>query len=132
MIKRYYILIPLLLCFIYSDPANAQSSPKVKWYTIEEAEALARKEPKKIMIDVYTDWCGWCKKLENEVFNTKEFAEKAGESFVFLKVDFPMYARQASHLKEQNEELKRKHSVRGFPTVVLLDDSIQVREGLQC
>ena len=35
---------------------------EINWMTIEEAEAAVKKEPKKIFIDVYTDWCGYCKK----------------------------------------------------------------------
>ena len=38
------------------------SQQKIKWYTIEEAEKLNKKDPRPIFIDTYTDWCGWCKK----------------------------------------------------------------------
>jgi thioredoxin-related protein len=50
--------------------SNTQEiSSIVKWYTIEEALMLNKTKPKKIMIDVYTDWCGWCKKMDKDVFS---------------------------------------------------------------
>ena len=87
MRKIHYILIPLIYFFTYVNDINAQSSPKVKWYSIEEAEALARKEPKKIMIDVYTDWCGWCKKLDKETFNHPVIAEYLNEYYYPVKLN---------------------------------------------
>lgn len=87
MRKIYYILIPLLFFFLYSDLAYTQSSPRVKWYTIEEAEALARKEPKKIMIDVYTDWCGWCKKMDAETFSHPVIADIINKNYYAVKLN---------------------------------------------
>ncbi|MEA3446208.1 MAG: DUF255 domain-containing protein, partial [Bacteroidota bacterium] len=49
-------------------PAN-QSIAKIKWYTFEQAVALQEKQPKTILIDMYTDWCGWCKKMDEVTFS---------------------------------------------------------------
>lgn len=66
--RKITVLIPSIL-FFFSFAGLAQEANRVKWYTIEEAEKLNKQEPRKIMIDVYTDWCGWCKKMDNETFN---------------------------------------------------------------
>ena len=87
MKKYYFLLIPALFFFTFFSGANAQTSPKVKWYTIEEAEALARKEPKKIMIDVYTDWCGWCKKMDAETFSHPVIAEYINAHYYAVKLN---------------------------------------------
>jgi thioredoxin-related protein len=60
---------------------------KVKWYTFEEAVELSKKNPKKIFIDVYTDWCGWCKRLDRETFSHPVIAKYLNESFYAVKFD---------------------------------------------
>jgi uncharacterized protein YyaL (SSP411 family) len=51
-----------------------QASP-VKWYSIEEAAALAQADPRPIFVDTYTDWCGWCKKLDKDTFSNPVIAD---------------------------------------------------------
>lgn len=49
-------------------PIVAPPAPALKWYTWDEAIALNKTKPRKIMIDVYTDWCGWCKRMDKTTF----------------------------------------------------------------
>lgn len=58
---------------------------KVKWYTIEEAIALNAKQPRKIIMDVYTDWCGWCKVLDKKTFSHPYIAKYLNENFYPVK-----------------------------------------------
>ena len=58
---------------------------KLKWYTLEEAEKLNKVKPKKFLIDVYTDWCGWCKKMDKETFNHPVIAAYLNENFYPVK-----------------------------------------------
>ncbi len=64
---------------------TAQTAQTVKWYTIEEAMALAAKKPRPIMIDMYTDWCGWCKRLDADTFSNKGIAKYLNENFYSVK-----------------------------------------------
>ena len=51
------------------SPRTLVSAPKrINWMTIEQAYALTQKRPKKFVVDVYTDWCGWCKVMDRETF----------------------------------------------------------------
>lgn len=61
----------LLLTLILSTTGFRQppTEEPLRWYTWEEAVALCREKPKKIMVDVYTDWCGWCKRMDASTFN---------------------------------------------------------------
>ena len=59
----------------------------VKWYTFEEAVALNKKEPRKIFIDVYTDWCGWCKKMDETTFSKPEIAKILNKDYYAVKFD---------------------------------------------
>lgn len=57
----------------------------VKWYTWEEAIELSKENPKKIVIDMYTDWCGWCKVMDKKTFSNKKVAAYMNENFYPVK-----------------------------------------------
>jgi thioredoxin-related protein len=60
---------------------------KVKWYTIQEAENLAKANPRPLVVDTYTDWCGWCKKLDQDTFSNPVIAEILNTKFYPVKFD---------------------------------------------
>lgn len=68
-----------------------------------------------------SDWCSWCIKLSNEVFNKAEFMDYAKENLVLLKLDYPRSIPQSPELKAQNSSLQSKFGIRGYPTIVLVD-----------
>ena len=57
----------------------------VKWMTFEEAVEKSKSEKRKIFIDVYTDWCGWCKVMDKETFSEPEVAKILNEKFYPVK-----------------------------------------------
>jgi thioredoxin-related protein len=67
------LLIISITAFCQS-PAPAETS-KVKWYTLQEAEKLTRQDPRPMFIDTFTDWCGWCKKMDKETFTNSVISE---------------------------------------------------------
>ncbi|MDX9724956.1 MAG: DUF255 domain-containing protein [Bacteroidales bacterium] len=75
----FLFAITLATGFVFS-----QNVP-VKWYTIEEAEQLSKKSFKPIFIDAYTDWCGWCKKMDQETFTNPVIAEILNRNFYPVK-----------------------------------------------
>ena len=88
----------------------------------EAAKTLAAKDKKPILLDFTgSDWCGWCIKLDKEVFSKKEFKDYAKSDLVLVTVDFPHEKYQSKKLKEQNEALGKKYGVDGYPTIVLVD-----------
>jgi thioredoxin-related protein len=63
---------------------------KVQWLTWQEAFELNKKAPKKILVDVYTSWCGWCKVMDKETFTDKKVAEYLSKNFYCVKLDAEM------------------------------------------
>lgn len=93
------------------------------WLTdFEKAKEKAAQKDVPILADFAgSDWCGWCIKLDNEVFAEDEFKAYADENLVLFLADFPRSKEQSDDVKELNQELAQKYGVEGFPTVLLLD-----------
>ena len=88
----------------------------------EAAKAQAQKEKKPILINFTgTDWCGWCIRLDKEVFSKEDFKKYAKEHLVLMEVDFPRKKEQSAELKAQNKKLDKEYKVEGYPTIYLLD-----------
>jgi thioredoxin-related protein len=61
--------------------------PRVRWMSIEEALVKMRTEKRPIMVDVYTDWCGWCKVMDKNTFQDEEIAQSLNDQFYPVKLD---------------------------------------------
>ncbi len=81
-----YSLI-LIICFGFSPKIIAQDPPKIKWYSIEEAVELNKKKKKKFFVDVYTEWCGWCKKMDAGTFVDPVIVKYMNEHYYAVKFD---------------------------------------------
>jgi len=120
--------------FLISLTVEAQH---VKWYSFEDAIELNKKEPRKIMVDVYTDWCGWCKVMDKSTFNdsivsgylneryypVKLNAEQR-ENIQFNEVTFKFVAQGARGYHELAAALLNNQM--SYPSVVFLDENIQI------
>ena len=86
----------------------------------DDGFAQAKESGKYVLVDFSgSDWCGWCKKLDKEVFSKKEFADFAEQNLVCVLVDFPRSKPQSAEEREANQALMEKYSVQGFPTILL-------------
>lgn len=91
-------------------------------HDFEAAKAQAKAENKPIFINFTgSDWCGWCIKLEKEVFTKKEFQEYAKQHLVLMEVDFPRKKELPAEVKAQNKALDKEFKIEGYPTLFLLD-----------
>lgn len=79
-------VIILFTFFILAITVYSQTT-EVKWYTIQEAEKLSKAEPRPLIIDAFTDWCGWCKKLDQDTFSNPVIAEILNTKFYPVKFD---------------------------------------------
>lgn len=118
------------------------SQVAVKWYTIEEASTLSKKEPRKILVDVYTDWCGWCKVMDRNTYSNQVIADYINKTFYAVKFNAEQkedvvfngktYKLVQSGSRSYNQlayELL-KGSL-GYPSTVFLDEQSNIIEPVQ-
>ena len=112
------------LAALFALAVYAKTSTPEGW--LDDYDAALKKaadENKHIVVDFSgSDWCGWCKRLDKEVFATDEFKKAASEKYVLLMVDSPMKKSLLTpKAAKENPKLVEKFGVNGFPTVVVLD-----------
>lgn len=96
---------------------------EAEWHTdLTKAIAISNKSNKPLFLFFTgSDWCGWCMKLQKEVFKTPEFAKWAKDNVVLVELDFPKRTPQPDEIKQQNAQLNSFFKVRGYPTVWITD-----------
>ncbi len=115
-------IISFLACSLMMTPGD-QTGTKVEtpWSSFEEGIEQAKKSNKKIMLDIYTDWCGWCKKLDREVYANKDVAKYLGDSYVSIKINAESTKKFKFKGKEYTEQqLAQAFGATGYPTIVFL------------
>ncbi len=89
----------------------------------EAAKKQAATEKKDLLLDFTgSDWCGWCIKLNKEVFSQEGFKTAAKDKFVLVEVDFPRdKSKLSQETQDQNKKLGEQFSIEGYPTIILCD-----------
>jgi len=89
---------------------------------MSKASELSMKEKKPLMLFFTgSDWCGWCIRLQNEVFKKEDFAKWAKENVILVELDFPKRTPQDDAIKMQNAQLQQIFQVRGYPTIWIVN-----------
>lgn len=112
----------ILLTFLMLSSVSLQAQEELTWHTdLTKATDISIKENKPLFLFFTgSDWCGWCIRLQNEVFKTPEFITWAKKNVVLVELDFPKRKEQADAIKMQNAQLQQQLQVRGYPTVWLV------------
>ena len=131
-----------LLLFVTCLSKSIAQDEGVKWMTFEEALEAQKTEKRKILVDVYTEWCEWCKKMDQSTFKSPFIAKFLNEKFYPVKFDgeterdiefrgriysFVRNGRQGYH--ELAVELTRARL--SYPTIVFLDEDQEVIQALR-
>lgn len=120
---------------------TGEEKAKIKWYTIEEAEKLNKKNPKKICVDLYTSWCGWCKEMDKSTFSDPKVIEYVNKNFYAVK--FNAEGNDTIHFNNQTfvnpgaaTKTRATHQLAmaigsnngriGYPTISYIDEKNQV------
>ncbi len=113
----------LLLVLPLTISLAAQDKATELWHTdYAKAKTLAAQEKKDLLLDFTgSDWCGWCIKLREEVFDTEEFKTAIAKDWVLVELDYPQKKKLPTELALQNQELQAKFAIEGYPTIMLCD-----------
>ena len=109
------------------------SFAQVKWLTMQQALELHKKQPKKIFIDLYTDWCGWCKRMDAATFAHPVIADKLNKDFYPVKFNAeskePIVFQGTKFVNEYRTHQFAIAITQGnlsFPTTVYFDEKLQL------
>lgn len=135
MKKIGYILVLAVLTSF--KPATKEVTGKINWVSMEEAIALQKTAPKKIIMDVYTNWCGPCKMLDKNTFQNEDVANYINEHFYAVKFNGegnanvtyknqtfgnPNYNPAKANSRNSAHEFARYLQVRAYPTMIFFDE----------
>ena len=127
-------LLPVFF-FIISSCSAQEAEKKIKWMSFEEAFAKNTKEPKKIFIDVYTGWCGWCKKMDKSTFLNDTVADYMNKNYYAVKLDAE--TKDTIHFRDKDFIFKPEYKSNelalsllngqmSYPTFIFLDESFSM------
>ncbi len=147
--KQIFLLTILLLGGISLSAQTATKSTKtmmaatkINWLTLEEAQELNKTNPKKIMVDLYTEWCGPCKLMMRQTFTDPQLISYINENFYAVKfnaesqdpVNFKgkLYSNPnfnpAKSPRQRNavHEYTRTTGLRGYPTLIIYNPQVEI------
>jgi len=133
--KKISGLILIITLSIAAHSCSFAQTAEIKWMTLPEAEAAMKKKPKKIFVDIYTGWCGWCKRLDATTYQDQEVVKYINENFYSVKLDAEMKEPVTYQGKEYNFDASRKMNLvasqfmgasSGYPTLTYLDENFRV------
>src|SRR5689334_19909180 len=96
------LLLPFVGLILFAPASMAQNKSKkaaktvaeasidtneISWVSIDDVQKLMKQKPKKVYVDVYTSWCGWCKVMDKKTFTNKEVIKYLNTNFYAVKLD---------------------------------------------
>jgi protein disulfide-isomerase len=108
----------MIALFLVMGAMTIQAQDLVWYNDVSKAMEVSKKSKKPLMLFFTgSDWCGWCIRLQKEVFKTPEFTKWAKDNVVLVELDFPRRTPQQPEIQQQNMQLQQTFGVRGYPTV---------------
>lgn len=101
---KYALGLLALVALLSTAATGFCAAEKIKWYGYEEGLAIGAQEGKKLFVHFYTDWCGYCDKMEKETFSDASIASYLNRYFISVRVN-----------SEKQKEVAAQFSVRGVP-----------------
>jgi len=117
----------------------AQSNAEIQWLTLSQAMDSVKVKPKKVLVDFYTDWCGWCKQMDAKTFKDLQVAKYVNEKYYAVKfnaekegpiiIGDSVYTIQLSSTSKRTAHPIAQQMMNGkmsYPTIVYLDENLSI------
>lgn len=120
---KYIVLLIFGVLLSFSTKAQDQ----IKWLKFEEAIAANAQNPKMLLVDVYTDWCGWCKKMDKETFTDPKVIAHINSNFYAVKMNAEDTKRTFDFMGKEYTEatMAAAMRVRSYPNFVIIEPNLQ-------
>ncbi|PIQ20561.1 MAG: thioredoxin [Cytophagales bacterium CG18_big_fil_WC_8_21_14_2_50_42_9] len=138
-INRFYFLVVLILVLpLLGGFINADKQPKkesIQWLTLEEAAAKSQVAPRKILVDVYTDWCSWCRQMDKSTFSDPKVVAYVNKNFYAVKLNAEDKApitingktyKFNSQYRAHEAAMALLNGQLSYPTTVYLDEKMHI------
>lgn len=131
-----FLVMPMIASNALPLPLPTTIVDQITWYDWEKAVDLNKNQGKMVFVDVYTDWCGWCKVMDKKTFSDPEVVKYMNDNFISIKLD----AEQKEPITFQGNEFKHVEGGRngvhtlayslldgqmGFPSFVILNEKYE-------
>ena len=107
--RKLAMLTGALLALIFCTSSGLAASPEIKWYSYEEGMALGKRLGKKVVIDFYADWCGFCRMMEGSTFKDPTVIAILNRDFIPVKVH-----------SDREQEIALKYNVHALPNMAFI------------
>jgi thioredoxin-related protein len=121
MSRRLAVVTVVLMQVLVSGGSFAGDTGKLRWMSFNDGLVEAQRTGKKVMVDVYTDWCGWCKKMDKDTYENSAVAQYLSKNFVSIKLNAEADGKLTYRGQRFSErELSAAFGVTGYPSILFL------------
>jgi thioredoxin-related protein len=137
-IRKMKILVVVVFCLAGSIGTGFSQS-ELKWHSLKEAMELNKKTPKKFFIDIYTDWCGWCKVMDKNTFQHEKISAIIDKYFYAVKFNAEKEPDEIEYKGKVYKLAGGKHELtavlmngqgNGYPTICYMDTDLSIMQAI--
>ncbi len=118
------ILVALLGTLLFTNTGSNMNngiSGELQWTNYTDGVRKASAENKKVLIDVYTDWCGWCKRMEKDTYSDEDIKNYLTQNYILVRLNAESDVKETVGQEVMTQtEIAKAYRVNGYPTTIFL------------
>ncbi|MEQ8415442.1 MAG: thioredoxin domain-containing protein [Imperialibacter sp.] len=121
--KQLIGLLSVAILAIVATAATPAEPTATEWTSIDQLAEKLKKEPRPVIVEMYANWCGWCKKMDKTTFTDPEVVSLLNESVYVVKINGETTDKFTFLGKETSgREMVKALGIQGYPTFILVDN----------